>query len=308
MKRHSSVSLLDAIENSLYALGRPATSKEIAKHIKTSSNISAALGGATPHKTVQARIAVDITSKKGKSRFYRYAPSTFALRALSEVYPTAYRRVYVGFDRRRQMLATPTLFVNPYSLPPSIRSGYFNKNHYPIHLLKTVALSWISPRTKRPKHFLSVNSFILLINDGHVLTFEPSKYDENYHSISQAITIGLHGHFRENDINLFDKTGVGFNWAVEREVHQFLSKFSGYHYNNVTAPQFLGFVRDDASLERSNAFGVVACVQIPRISVENHRLGYRNLNWRPLGSLPNDFVMFDSWSKYVFASMDLGDQ
>ncbi len=299
--------LLDMVEDALRTIGRPATSKEIAECIAEHPEFGAAPTGLTPHKTVHARIATDIVNSPKKTRFYRFAASTFALKSLSDTYPHAYRHVYIGFNRRRQLQNEPTLHIHKSSLPLTIRSGYYNYLHYPIHLLKTLRLSWLNPRLKRKRNYVPVTSFILLVNDGHVLTFEPSEYDEKHSYLKDSVTIGLHGHFREDDLNLFDKTGVGFNFAIEREVHDFLHKFVGNSHSFDFKPKFLGFVRDDYSQMRTKALGVVACVNVPRFAVDNHRLGYRNLNWRPLGTLPNDFVMFDSWSQYVFAGIDKSD-
>jgi restriction system protein len=71
--------VLDAVEQVLSEAGRPLAAREIARRA-----IDRGLWqteGKTPHDTVHARLAVDISKRGAASRFERVAPGTFALRA-----------------------------------------------------------------------------------------------------------------------------------------------------------------------------------------------------------------------------------
>ena len=297
--------LLDAVEAALRKIGRPATSGEIANTIKSTASLRGHLNGATPNKTIQARVSTDIVANHEDSRFYRFAPSTFALRDLSQHYAPTYRRIYVGFDRRRQLDHTPILNVTRSSIPSFLDHGYFSEEHFPLRLLAHLQLFWLDPKLQIDSDLVEVCLFILLTNEGHVLTYEPSDFDLRHSTVVDTVSIGLNGRFRQDDRNLFDSTHVGFSFAVEREVYTFLSRFSRSLAHQQSRPAFMGFVRDEFAKERAKSFGVVAQVEIPRVEVHDHRLGFRNLNWRPMNTIPNDFVRFDSWSQFVLSGLNL---
>jgi len=305
------VRLLDAVADVLMQTETPLTAREIAKTIVNDPKLAPYLGGVTPHKTVQARIATDILSHGARSRFFRFAPGTYGLRYLRDAdrYPNALKHIYLGVRRRRLISPERQLFVDPASLPQTMSAGFFHYSDYPLRLTSRLSTHWINPRSPRADKYINVVAFILLMSGDSVLTFEPTAYEEKHGRLSEHISIGLQGSICESDVNLFDNTKIGFFNAVEREVTEFMGYFadhsatiSGYSFSPVDM-KYLGLVRDDSGLDRRNTLGIVALVQIPQIPTDHRRLGYRNLRWRRIKGYPNDFSFFDGWSQYVFAGL-----
>jgi hypothetical protein len=292
-----------AVETVLRSLGRPATAGEIADAIKESGALSKALGGLTPHKTIQARISTDIRRHGSDSKFYRFAPATFGLRELAEngAYENNFRKIYIGRDRRREIDTTPVLCFQNSDMKLKLQNKMLPASILPMRFWKSLRQYFVSPKYIKTGNFTEATLFIVVRHLDDVICYEPTEYDKKNREITSFSSIGLNGSIRESDIDLFDKSGVGFENANIRELKSFFYFLSIDLEKDIRDIRYVGVISDEVSPERANKVAMISEVRVSeRFVLSDTILGITNLHWRPLRYIPNSFTQLDSWSQFTF--------
>lgn len=292
-----------AAEIALKLIGRPATVTEIVDLIRQDEALTKIIGGRTPHKTIQARIATDIRQNGSDSKFYRYAPATFGLRELAEqgTYDRGYRRIYIGRDRRREIDPTPVLCLKKEDLKLHLHNKLLPSDIVPMRYWRSLNKRFVRNTRKINNDFLEIKLFIVLRHKDLVICYSPTEFDEKYRGVSEYTTIGINGSIHEMDIDLFDQSGIGFENANIREIKNFFYFIPGQIDKSVEEVSYVGVVSDQISPERSRQIGIVSQVCVnEEFMLSNTILGISNLHWCSLRYIPNSFGDLDSWSQYTF--------
>lgn len=298
---------IDAAAYALRQLQRPASALEIYKFLKSSQKFEGRFGGATPQKTIQARIATDIKKHGPNSRFFRTAPAIFALRQLSEQgkYQPAPKRVYVGFNRSRQLDNSPICSVDLKSTRFRPDTGFSDAEHIPLRFFKHLPLRYI-PRKEalRKDSIIVINLFVTIVFNDQILCFEPTSYLQDNDSIRNRDTVGITGYLRQSDADLFDETGIGFRNATIREFHEFFHLLYKDSHKLIDSIRYLGTLYDDFSEERKMRLALVSLVRTKeKIETDNVKLGVKNMHWKCYKEIPNSYFRLEPWSQSIFRMM-----
>ncbi len=292
-----------AAETALKKMGRPATAMEIAATIEDDDFLRKSVGGITPHKTIQARLSTDIRTKGPSSKFYRYAPATFGLRELAEngAYSSSFRKIFVGRDRKREIDNTPVLCLSKDELRLNLHNKMLPADVVPMRFWKRLKHSYINPRKIDPHTAVELRLFIVVRFRDDVICYEPTEYDEKNKDILDFSSIGLNGSIHQDDLDLFDNSGFGFENANVREVKNFFYFASQNLEKEIVNINYVGVISDHVSPERSHKIAVISeVIMSERFALSDTILGVTNLHWRSLRYIPNAFADFDSWSQFTF--------
>ncbi|WP_190304428.1 winged helix-turn-helix domain-containing protein [Rhizobium phaseoli] len=292
-----------AAEIALKLIGRPATVTEIVELIRQDETLTKIIGGRTPHKTIQARIATDIRRYGSGSKFYRYAPATFGLRELAEQgsYDRGYRKIYIGRDRRREIDPTPVLCLKKEDLKLHLHNKLLPSEIVPMRYWRGLNKHFVRNTRTNKRDFLEIKLFIVLRHKDLVICYSPTEFDQKNTGVSNYMSIGINGSIHEIDVDLFDKTGIGFDNANIREIKNFFYFIPAEIDRSVEDVSYIGVVSDQISPERSQQIGIVSQVCVnEEFMLSNTILGISNLHWCSLRYIPNSFGDLDSWSQYTF--------
>ncbi|MBL8577039.1 MAG: winged helix-turn-helix domain-containing protein [Mesorhizobium sp.] len=298
---------LEAAAYALRKLRRPASAAEITSFLQSAKKYQSTLAGATPHRTIQARIATDIKTHGPNSRFFRIAPAVFALRELSELgeYSPSPKRIFVGFNRSKQIDNTPvcTIDLNHTRFRPA--TGFSDSNETPLRLLSHLPVKYRTRReTRFDSNLLVVNVFINVLFEDQVLCFEPTSYLEDNDTIKNKDSIGITGYLFSDDSDLFDQSGLGFRNATIREFYDFFHLLYKDCHKLVDRIDYFGSVYDDFSEDRRRRLGLVSIVHTKeKMETDGIKLGVRNMHWRHYTSIPNSYFRLEPWSQYVFRNL-----
>jgi len=299
---------IDAAAYALKQLQRPASALEICHFLKSNPKFEGRIVGATPQKTIQARIATDIKKNGPNSRFFRTAPAIFALRQLSEQgkYNPAPKRIYIGFNRSRQLdnSAICTIDLETTKFRPSV--GFSAGEQIPLRFFRHLPLRYIPRREALRKHStIVINTFITILHGNKVLCFEPTSYIQDNERIKNKDTVGITGYLYQDDTDLFDETGIGFRNAVTREFYDFFHFLYKDAHKLITSVRYAGVLYDDFSDERRMRLALISLVQTAeKLDTDNIKLGVKNMHWKCYDEIPNSFFKFEPWSQYVFRMLN----
>ncbi|PLK71239.1 hypothetical protein C0V73_11615 [Rhizobium sp. TH135] len=290
-------------ELALRILGRPATAGEIVDCILQHKELSQQIAGRTPHKTIQARLSTDIRKNGSQSRFYRYAPATFGLRELAEggAYDRSYRRIYIGRDRRREVDQTPVMCALKEDMNLRLHNKIMPSDVVPMRYWRSLRRDFFPKGKVDRTKYLEIQLFIVIRHKNSVICYMPTEFDEKYKETANFYSVGISGSIKEDDIDLFDQSGVGFENANVREISNFFYFLPNELGKSIEKISYLGVVSDQISPERHAQIGIVSQVSIKdEFALSNSILGITNLEWRGLQRIPNSFDHMDAWSKYTF--------
>lgn len=304
MKVKQADRLVDVAEVILRKLNRPATAREIIDRALVLPSARIIFSGKTPHKTLNARISVDILRHGIKSRFYRYAPAAYGLREFLESKDNDhnYKRVFIGSSRRKQVSNEPVATVKCSAVKFFSVDGLYDADHYPLQILDLLDVKYSDRKYAECRDDLKqLVSYACIYYEDQVLAFEKGRYTSDDGEFIGKQSIGFGGHVSYFDLSLFDDTPVGLNSNVLRELYEELYFFRKYFRHGIKDIQFLGFLIDSSTANGKRHLGLATKVQLRhKIELETATLGFRNLRWISAQKTPNTFDQFEIWSQYLF--------
>lgn len=280
-----SARLLTAIENVLLANARPLTAHRIASEINLRSNVI--LGGATPWKTVGARLAVDIR-QNAESKFKRAGSGLYGLACWSDMQEVLVPARKIN-PMNEEILAVPSPVMR---MMEQLGSSF---GIYPIHYSSILASAVIVNRSeaeRRDDLVQIIPSFIINRGD-EILSFKRTKKTPESR-LHDSFSIMFGGHLQANDVpSLFDGETHMEQEFLFRELREELLLTPG-----IERTEYVGVIHLDANpFERQHA-GVVFKVDIP-LGGEARSLepGYHStLSFMGRSQLLASPIMDDRWS------------
>ena len=284
--------LLDRIGGVLHAFGRPLSAKAIASALAEGGD--GAPGGATPWKTVGARLAVDIRSNP-QSRFMRVGRGMYALSAWSDM-----ARVEVPV-RRINPLDEDILVVDR-DVIEGLKAGRRFGRLFDVHYRDLLSAARPLHRTLAEENeglVQLIPSFLVFEGD-RVLSFRRTRKTPEQR-LHDSFSIVFGGHLQAEDSPaLFADDDAQVESFLFRELHEELAfnpPFVRSHYVGVLH-------LEDTAFERQHA-GVVFAIDLePGTRVDSLEPGYQStlrfLSWDGITASP---VMEDRWSAACVAHM-----
>ncbi|WP_438346189.1 HTH domain-containing protein [Methylorubrum populi] len=304
MTNRQSDRLVDVATSILRALKRPATAQEIIDFARSQSAFDGIAGGKTPHKTLNARIAVDIIKNGDKSRFYRYAPASYGLRESldDDKHDNNYKKVFIGTSRRKQVSNEPVATVRHSSLRFLKSDGLYTSDLFPLQLLNLLDIRYIDRKfAEEQNDIIQLVSYACVQHEDQVLAFEKGRYTSDNGEFIGKQSIGLGGHVNYYDLSLFDDTPVGLKSNIIRELYEELYIFRNHFRHGIQSISFHGFLVDSSTANGRKHLGLAASVRLKhRLELDTATLGFRNLRWISSKKTPNSFNHFEIWSQYLF--------
>ena len=284
--------LLAEIGDVLRACGRPLSARAIAKELVSRGEVGPK--GATPWKTIGARLAVDIRSN-ADSRFMRVGRGMYALRDWSDL---------VSFDvpaRRINPLEEDILVIGR-DVFEGLKTGRHAGPLFDIGYRSLLDAAHPVHRMKAENDHSLVQlipSFVVFEGD-RVLSFRRTrKTPERRLHDSSSIVFG--GHLQAEDSPaLFAHDNAEVERFLFRELYEELAFAPPYRRSRYVGVLHL----EDTAFERQHAGVVFAIDLAPGTEVTSLEPGYQStLRFVPWESITVSPVMEDRWSAVCIAHM-----
>lgn len=289
------LSLLAAVEDVLIACGKPLSAKAIVKELAVSGEGSP--GGATPWKSVGARLAVDIRSNP-ESRFIRVGRGMYALKIWKDITP-------VDVPRRRINPLDEDILVVDNFIFNELRAGRCAGRLYDIHYNDLLAVARPLHRTKAEddESLIQLIPSFIIFQDDQVLSFKRTKKTPEQR-LHDTFSIVFGGHLQaEDNPALFADDDVEVERFLFRELHEELAFEPPFRRSRYVGVLYL----EGTAFERQHA-GVVFAVDLgPGTVVRSLEPGFQStLRFLPWGDIAASPVMDDRWSASCIAHIQEG--
>lgn len=196
-------SYLDIAEIVLRATRVPMTPSELLDRAYIMGVVPSHLHGATQEKTLQARISEDISRLRELSEFYRTDRARFFLRKFRDdpAIPEIYKTEYLARPRRKDL-------KNERILAARLKSD--SKSKPQMHEFKAIDdlfrkgkyryVNW--EEVQSVDDLVPVYSFLVVQNEGKILTHETGKFSEPNHPTRGLKSVGFGSVVRVQDSDL----------------------------------------------------------------------------------------------------------
>jgi len=234
--------------------------------------LSDKIHGATPHKTMHARLSVDIVQHGAASRFVRTKRGVYFLRTLldEEISETEVPSILTGQDksglrvpvynapRRRPPPPSERVLVIPRDACTNILEFQgIKSDEKAILLQRMLALPGVEYRDRSVAEddlrYKQVVTYVLVVKQGAILAFRRGDYSRAAAFLRGNRCIGFGGHVTEGDVSLFNLKDAGVGACAWRELHEEVALVGG---GGPIPPQdgscgqlrLLGILNDDSSI------------------------------------------------------------
>ena len=277
--------LLKAIENVLRACGKPLTANAIVKELADRGEITP--GGATPWKTIGARLAVDIRSNEN-SHFVRVGRGLYGLSTWNDL-------VRVDVPRRRVNPLDEDILVIDNLIMEKLKFGRRNGRFFDIHYRELLNSAHSVHRMQAESDHSLVQlipSFIVFEAES-VLSFKRTKKTPEQR-LHDTFSIVFGGHLQAEDSPaLFADDDDEVARFLFRELHEELA-----FDPPMTQSRYVGVLHlEDTAFERQHA-GVIFAIDLqPGTIATSLEPGYHStLRFMPWDGIVASPVMADRWS------------
>ena len=266
------------------------------------------LHGQTQHKTLGARLSVDILNYRKKSLFFRTQPGRFFLREFmkDKKIPIEFRTPIVARRRKRELknkniacistdlVATKNIFgaypvLKPEDLEEIISSGE----------ILYCDLDQVSERAVAP-----IYSYVILTKKDKVLVHTKSKYAESRASFAEQLSLGFAIPLAHDDMTLFDFSDHGMVAAGLTAVAMDLDiEFAEEFPEFEAVANFTCCPIVQSPSMQMNLLGIVK-VEVPEYFNPIHKkLAIRHLQWIDIPNKRRDYIKFDPWAQYILKEL-----
>ncbi|MDE1918345.1 MAG: winged helix-turn-helix domain-containing protein [Sphingomonadales bacterium] len=196
---------LNLAEKILREARRPLSAREILRRAYPAGRVPRHLHGKTQHKTLGARLSMDILEHGEKSIFFRNEPGRFFLTEfISDTsIPQQFRHRFVARRRRRLISHPKPMAIHQSSLPDQLVDGAVSTEaifdlirqgdyHYPVRT------NLIGPND------VVVWSFVVVARGSQILTYRHGDYREARDAFRHQRAVGFFAPVLEGDRTLFD--------------------------------------------------------------------------------------------------------
>jgi hypothetical protein len=297
-------SYLGIAERVLERARRPLSTQEIMREAYLHDLVPPHLHGKTQHKTLGARLSVDILRRREASPFFRPRAGRFFLRMFiaDDKLPVEYRTPIVAKRRERELSKDWIAVVPKSALPPS-RDGECHrlKVEECRTLFQAGHVEYRKPHDVDENTDAVLHSFVIVTKGSCALSYRKGRYIEGRDGFTNKQTIGFTTPIAREDATLFDYADHG---AVEAGLSA-LAIDLDFEFT----PEFAKF-EDEAELSfwmmvpqhggPAAFLAIVKAKSPPEFEPTAKRLAFNDLRWIDLRTL-NNIDDFDPWSRSLIA-------
>lgn len=288
---------------------RPLKTREILALARDYDFFPEHLYGATPEKTLNARLSEHIREHGRDALFFRTGPGTYFVTDYAERIAHDRRfKVFRGIQRAKALKNERILVASAKRLQLEIFGRFVP---YDESLFRKVydELCFFNCR-QDAEYDLSLKQFVTfsLITDGErFLIFQRGEYTTASKRLRGQLSIGFGGHVADEDFTLFDEYGDAILANSSREILEELYLSSNYRdISDVSKhSRMLGFINVDTSADAKQH---IACLVQFRYRSDfepgKNELSINGLSWVSKNMLFENRGKFDHWSRIIIDYID----
>ena len=277
----------------------PLSAKEIIKRAYLLQLVPPHLHGKTQHKTLTARLSVDILEFRQRSDFFRPWPGRFFLTKYidDDDLPKEYRTPIVAKRRARQLKREYTAYVSSIELE-QFRLQKLSRADF-SRLVTSDSIQYSSSGNVGVEDY-QIWNFAFVKKGNLILQYVSGKYRSFLNNNSSSMrTIGFTSPLSQHDRTLFDNKYHGAlgasisNVLVDLDLH-----YSRYIGEIESQSRFLGAI----VVEEDSTPVVLAVSEIKLPAgcpVITRKLSINDLSWIDQSKLRVEMYQFESWSASV---------
>ncbi|RYF49695.1 MAG: hypothetical protein EOO38_07335 [Cytophagaceae bacterium] len=261
------------------------------------------LRGRTQHKTLQARLSVDILRFRENSAFYRTAPGKFFLTRLRSDpdVPESDRSAIVARRRRRALPMERALAIKTDVLLNLMKNDELQRDGFQ-RLISRGCYHYARSSNSKDVGDSIVWAFALVIKSGKVLSYRTGPYREQRDNFLSKRAIGFYSPVVDDDMNLFDQADHGVVWSGIKALANDLDLYDERAWRALQSHCVLERLVVHASEKPSSDLLAVVSFKCPDwLEPTSSRLAINDLQWLDLKLPINHQEDFDPWSQALIA-------
>ncbi|TGD99754.1 winged helix-turn-helix domain-containing protein [Methylobacterium sp. 6HR-1] len=305
---HTVDAYLDIAQEVLRSERRPMTPRAIMAVAYQYGIVEHRLYGKTQHKTLGARLSVDIVQRSERSLFFRPAPGRFFLREFltDTSIPEEHRRPIPTRRRFRELVMGPALALDKSDLAGKVSEGQPIAPNVIFELLRSDNYHYEDPR-RRSDGSVFFRAFVCVQRNKEILTYRLGRYRESRDAFMHKRCVGFATLVHDFEHTLFTRSDLGI---VESGV-----RATKVDLDIPDVPSDAPGGRIDAALSHfiwcSGPNGgdllAVICFECPPwFEPTRRRLALNDVSWLEEPGSVNNIEDFDPWSQKVLASVLAG--
>jgi len=292
---------------------RPLSPKEMLKIASEEGFMPSHLHGATPHKTLSARLAVYIRENSSKSEFYRTGPAQFFVRDLAKLAetPKKYKTAFRGILRSKS-IRKENVLVAPRSALRSLAQGSYSPYSEVdfLDIFRDECFFMDREKAEKDQTVKQFVTFTLVHHERKLLVYRRGKFTTTSDRLKGQLSVGFGGHVNDQDFNLFETGGNALLYSAARELREEL--FLDDLYTNINSVEkrakLIGYVNVDDSDDAEHHIAIlVAFSHKSQELPKKGELSINQLSWLDLNHRLNDLSDYDLWSGMILQNIFQGN-
>lgn len=277
----------------------PLSPKEIIKRAYLQHLIPPHLHGKTQHKTLTARLSVDILNLRERSEFFRPWPGRFFLSKFmdDESLPKDYRTPVIARRRARQLKREYSAYASAVDL-----EVFKLQKLSRAEFARLVASDFVQYAMSGavPEDAFQIWNFSFVKKEGKFLRYISGRYRNAYFLKSEeSKTIGFLSPLSQQDRTLFDNKYHGTLGSSITNVVMDLDLYQTRYLGDIEShSKFLGAV----IVEADDVPAILAVSEVrlpPGCPVMTRKLSMNDLAWIGQSTLRSEMTKFEPWSESV---------
>jgi hypothetical protein len=286
----------------LKAARHPLSSKAILAAAYRANLVPTHLFGKTQHKTLQARLSVDIVTQKERSLFFRTQPGKFFLRQFlhDPTIPANFRTEVPTRRRVREIRKGPALYLEKQSVEEIFQHSIFAETKPVLDTLKFQKSLYRDPKDAALTKIL-VWALVYVEKESQVLTYRLGKYREGRDSFIKKRTIGITNLVNNNAMTLFNYWNLGVidSGIDATKIDLDISNYYTDPFNMAGDVSLDSFMYYNHPGDEKAVVGIIKFVCPDWFEPIKRRLAMNDLEWMDLKNPTNNFDDFDPWSREI---------
>lgn len=280
---------------------RPMTPRQILKQAYVEDIVPQPLYGRTQHKTLGARLSVDIVRNRENSSFFRTKPGHFFLRRFMQdpSIPAQFKQPMIARRRIRDLYQGPRLTID-VSVVQSSASYELLRPDDVNRIIRQGHYRYLSRNEKPSSTEAIVWAFVMLTRGAETLTYRLGKYREDRDTFSLRRSIGFYSSVAEPRLNLFNMSDLGIVESGLEAIRMDLDMPGSSR--DIGIDSDLGvqhFLLDKSISEGANLISIIKLECPEWFEPVGRRLAINDLQWLDTSNRVNHIDDFDPWSQKV---------
>jgi hypothetical protein len=260
------------------------------------------LHGKTQHKTLQARLSIDILRNRERSRFFRNQPGKFFLREFikDKSIPEEFRQEVHARRRTRDLVRGSALAFSKEKMRSVLKGRNIVDAEEVLPLLRIENFCQYQDVKDNDEAHLKVRAFACIRRNNEVLSYRCGSYRDDRDNFAQKRSLGFSAVVLEKDRTLFDFYEYGISEsglsAVSADLNVPILESSEF------SEQFSHSLKAFILTSDDTQSTVIALLEIHApdwFEPIRGSLSINDLSWMRCDLRPNNIDDFDPWSRAI---------